>query len=228
MTLKAANLDHQGNLTPTQKRGVWITVVSILAIITLFMSLFLNKVLSPRILSKQELLVNGAIVFEKPRIINDFSLLNHDGAGYSIENLKGTWTLAYFGFTHCPDICPTALSDMNRLMNALDEPFSSQTQVIMVSVDPARDTPEVLNDYINYFNKDFVGVTGDFVETMKLAQNLNVAFNKVVTDDGYSVDHTGNLILINPMGHYHGFFKPPFELARLKLTLQSIQKSSRF
>ena len=212
----------------SQKRGIWITVASIIAIIVLFMSLFMNKMLSPRILSNTELLVNGAIVFEKPRIINDFKLSDHKNNEFTLAGLKNKWALVYFGFTHCPDICPTALSDLNRLLSKMDEEFASQTQVIMVSVDPARDTPEVLNGYVNYFNKDFVGVTGEFVETMKLAQNLNVAFNKVVTDDGYTVDHTGNLILINPMGHYHGFFKPPFELARLKLTLQSIQKSSRF
>ena len=212
-----------GDLHSKQQRGIWITVASILAVITLFMALFLNKLLSPRILSQQELQVNGAIVFDNPRIINEFSLINHDGAPFTLADLKGHWTLVYFGFTRCPDICPTTLMDLNRLLNNLDADIAQKTKVVMVSADPARDTPELLKPYVQHFNTQFTGVTGEFVETMKLAQNLNVAFNKVVMGDDYTIDHTGNLILVNPKGHYHGFFKPPFyELARLKITYSSI------
>ena len=209
--------------TTAQKKGIAITVISIVLMVTLFMGLFLHKILSPRVLSFDELRLNGAIVFEKPRIIKDFQLVDHKQKAFTVEDLKGKWSLIYFGFTHCPDICPTSLAQLNRLFGVLDQEVVDQSQVIMVSVDPARDTPEVLASYVTYFNKNFIGVSGHFVETMKLAQNLNVAFNKVVTGDDYSVDHTGNLILVNPKGHYHGFFKPPFEMARMKLTLQSIQ-----
>ena len=212
--------------TQEQQKGIWITVVSIIVVITLFMGLFLHKVLSPRILSTEELHANGAIVFEKPRIINNFKLIDHNAEPFGVGDIQGKWTLIYFGFTHCPDICPTTLSQLNRLFDVLDKEIVDQTQVVMVSVDPARDTAEILSKYVPYFNKDFIGITGDFVETMKLAQNLNVAFNKVVMGDDYTVDHTGNLILVNPKGHYHGFFKPPFELARLKLTLTSIETSA--
>lgn len=208
-----------------QKRGVWITIVTIFAIILLFGGMFLHKVLSPRILSAQELRANGAFVFEQPRLIEEFELVNHRGEPFTHEHLKGQWTIAFFGFTQCPDICPTTLATLSRVMNSLDESVREQTRVIMVSLDPARDTPEQLAEYVPFFHKDFVGVTGDFLEIMGLTRNVGVAFSKIVQGDDYTVDHTGNLVLINPEGLYHAFYKPPFELARLKLVHQSIVSS---
>lgn len=204
-----------------------ITIACILLFITVVLSLFLNKMFSPRVMSLDELRVNGAIVFDKPRIIKDFELVDHHGSPFSVDNLKGKWTLMYFGFTHCPDICPTTLADLNRVTQQLNAEILAKTQVLMVTADPGRDTVEVLSKYIPYFNPDFIGITGEFLPIRSLASNLNVAFNKVALDGkdmqkGYTVDHTGNLILINPKGHYHGFFKPPFELAKLKTTYQSI------
>lgn len=208
-----------------QKRGIWLTIASIGAMVVLFLAMFLYKITSPRIMSDEELRANRAITFEAPRIIKEFSLINHRGEAFELNDLKGKWSLIYFGFTHCPDICPTTLAKLSQLVQQLDSDIAAQTQVLMVSVDPARDTPEALAQYVPYFNPDFIGVTGEFVDIMSLTQNVNVAFNKVVLENDYTVDHTGNLILINPLGHYHGFFKPPFELARLKTTYSSIVAS---
>lgn len=206
-----------------QKKGIWLTIGTIVCVIVLFMSMFLHKILSPRLMSVDELRINRAITFENPRIIKEFSLLDHNGDAFELDDLKGKWSLVYFGFTYCPDICPTTLAKLSQVTQLLEDDILEQTQVVMVSVDPARDTPEKLAEYMNHFNKDFIGVTGDFLGIMGLTQNLNVAFNKVVLAEGdYTVDHTGNLVLINPKGHYHGFFKPPFELATLKTTYQSI------
>ncbi len=217
-------MSTDATLNPKQKRGVWITIISILCVITLFFSLFLLKITSPRLLSKEELMVNRAITFDAPRIIKDFDLLDHAGASFTLDNLKGKWSLIYFGFTHCPDICPTTLAKLAQLEKVLEPEVAEQTQMILVSLDPARDTVEVLSDYMAYFSPEFVGVTGDFMTIMSLTRNVNVAFSKVVLgkDEGYTIDHTGHLVLVNPNGHYHGIFKPPFELATLKLTLQSI------
>jgi len=205
-----------------QKQGIWITVISIVAVIAVFMAMFLHKVLSPRVMSQEELRINRAITFDVPRIIREFSLRNDQGEDFSLEDLKGKWSLIYFGFSHCPDVCPTALAKLAHLVKALDSDIAGQTQVLLVSLDPARDTPEKLAQYVRYFSPEFTGVTGEFTEIMGLTRNVNVAFNKVLLDDDYTIDHTGNLVLVNPHGHYHGFFKPPFELATLKTTFQSI------
>lgn len=157
----------------------------------------------------------------------DFNLVDQNNQPYTLEALKGKWTLIYFGFTHCPDICPTTLMQLSKVVNSLEPEIKANTQVLMVTADPARDTPEKLKIYIEHFNKDFNAITGEFLAVKRLAGDLNVAFNKVMLDNGdYTIDHSGNLILINPHGHYHGFFKPPFELAKLKLTYQSIVSSA--
>lgn len=213
------------NKTAQQKRGVWITIAVIFGIIALFFSLFLHKMLSPRILSPAELRANGAVVLSPPRVVEGFELVDHTGEPFTPEDLLGKWTVAYFGFTHCPDICPTTLAVLGRVVAALDSDIAEQTQVIMVSVDPARDTPEKLAEYVPFFHPLFLGVTGDFLDIMKFTRQVGVAFNKVPQGETYSVDHTGYLILINPEGHFHAFYKPPFELARLKLVHQSIVSS---
>ncbi len=205
-----------------RQRGIWITVASILCVITLFLSMFFIKITSPRVLSNDELRVNRAIVFDAPRIIEDIALVDHREQPFTIENLKGQWSLIYFGFTHCPDICPTTLALLARMMGQLESEVAAQTQVLLVSVDPARDTTAALSQYMGHFNPDFVGVTGDFMEILSFTRNVNVAFNKVMLKDDYTIDHTGHLVLVNPNGHYHGIFKPPFDLATLKLTYQSI------
>lgn len=208
-----------------QKKGIGKTVIALVCVMLIFVAGFFHKLTSPRILNKEELALNGAVVFDKGRIIPDFALIDHNGEPFTLENLKGKWSLIYFGFTHCPDICPTTFATLSKVYSQLEDDIKDQTQVILLSVDPARDTPEKLKAYVGHFNEDFIGVTGEFLPILKLSGNLNVAFNKVVTGDDYTVDHSGHLVLMNPYGHYHGIFKPPFKLSALKLTYQSIVSS---
>ncbi|TVZ41764.1 protein SCO1/2 [Alteromonadaceae bacterium 2753L.S.0a.02] len=211
--------------TEHQRKGIRKTVIFLVVLMAVFVVGFFHKMLQPRVMSPIEMRTNGGIVFENPRIIKDFKLTTHTGESFTRENLKGKWTIMFFGFTHCPDICPTTLSKLAQVYKQLDGDIAKQTQVVLVSVDPARDTPEKLAEYVTFFHKDFIGVSGDFLQTMQLTQNLNVAFQKVVQGDDYTVDHTGNLIVINPKGDYHAFIKPPFELARLTTVYQSMVQS---
>lgn len=209
--------------TSNQKKGIIKTIIVLVVVMLAFFALFLNKLFSPRIMSPVELQINGAIVFDNPRIIKPFELLSHNGSAFTNQDLEGHWTLMFFGFTHCPDICPTTLTKLAQVYKQLDNDVQKQTQVLMVSVDPARDSVEKLSEYVPYFHEDFIGVTGEFTEILKFSRNVNAVFNKVKTEgDEYTVDHSGNIVLINPDGHYQGFFKPPFELARLKTTFSSI------
>ena len=93
---------------------------------------------------------------------------------------------------------------------------------MLVSVDPARDTVEQLAGYVPYFNEDFIGVTGEFLDIHRFATALNTPFRKVPgQDENYQVDHSANVVLINPRGDYHGFFKAPLDLAKMKVTYRS-------
>lgn len=208
--------------TDEQKRGITKTVIFIVILMVVFVGLFFNKMLQPRVMNEIELRANGAIVFDNPRIIKDFELVDHNGKPFTLANLQSKWTIMFFGFTHCPDICPTTMAKLAQVYNKLDSDIAKQTQVVLVSVDPARDTPDNMQTYTTHFHNDFLGVSGNFLQTMQLTQNLNVAFRKVPLGDDYTVDHTGNLVIINPNGHYHAFIKPPFELARLTTVYQSI------
>ena len=99
---------------------------------------------------------------------------------------------------------------------------AEDTQVVMVSVDPARDTQPVLAQYVPYFHPDFVGVTGEFTEILQLAHRFSAPFRKVTEADGsYQVDHSANVALVNPRGDFHGFFRAPLDLAKFKVTYRS-------
>lgn len=205
-----------------QKRGITFTVVGIAVFVVVVMGLFLNKITTPRVLSPIELRVNGTFVFDQPRIFKDFALIDHHGQSFNLDNLKGKWSLVFFGFTACPDVCPATLSMMKQVKSQLDSDIEEQVQFVLVSVDPARDTVDKLSQYMPYFDPEFIGLTGEFLEIKRLANQMNMAFVKVPQGDTYTIDHTANIALVNPYGHYHGFIKPPLDNARIKLTLQSI------
>ena len=101
---------------------------------------------------------------------------------------------------------------------------AQDARVAMVSVDPARDTPERLAEYVPYFHPDFLGVTGEFADILSLAQRLNAPFRKVSDPEGaYQMEHSANVMLINPRGDYHGFFRAPLDIPKMRVTLRSTQ-----
>lgn len=215
---------------PAERKGaIQNTVVIIVVFMVVVVGLFVNKVLQPRILSPKEMVNAGAVIFSVPREISDFSLVDKNEQNFTKESLKGKWTLVFFGFTYCPDICPATLAILNEVTrNLADTQYTDSTDVLLVSLDPARDTPEVMKRYVDYFNPEFNGITGEFLVLRKLANQLNTAFRKVVTDSetgDYTIDHGGNIAIVNPDGHYAGFYKPPLDVARITLTYKSLRMS---
>jgi protein SCO1/2 len=183
----------------------------------------------PVIMSKEQLQINGAIVLDKPRIFSDFELEDHRGEVFNLDRMKGIWTIVFFGFTHCPDICPTTLAMLNETYSKLKASEKELLQVVMISLDPERDTVEKLAEYVPYFNPEFTGVTGNKHLIRRLTAELNVAYNQVpLSGDDYTVDHSTQLILVNPMGHYHGFFKAPHTEITMRSTWRSINGTSKF
>ncbi|MGB1983912.1 MAG: SCO family protein [Porticoccaceae bacterium] len=211
------------------KTGVRVTIVGLLGFILLVVYGFTWRMSQPVIMSKEELQINGAIVLDKPRIFSDFELEDHRGELFNNERFQGVWSIVFFGFTHCPDICPTTLAMLNDTYSKLKDSEKERLQVVMVSLDPERDTVEKLAEYVPYFNPEFTGVTGNKHLIRRLTAELNVAYNQVpLSDDDYTVDHSTQLILINPMGHYHGFFKAPHTEITMRSTWRSIAGSSQF
>jgi protein SCO1/2 len=211
------------------KNRIRMTIAVLIAFIILVIYGFSWRMNQPVIMSNEELQINGAIVLEKPRIFSDFELQDHRGEVFNLERMQGIWTIVFFGFTHCPDICPTTMAMLNDTYSKLKDSEKDRVQVVMISLDPERDTAEKLAEYVPYFNPAFTGVTGNKHLIRRLTAELNVAYNQVpLSGDDYTVDHSTQLILINPMGHYHAFFKAPHTEITMRSTWRSIDGISQF
>jgi protein SCO1 len=161
-------------------------------------------------------------LLSQPRPVPAFTLVRHDGVAVTEADLSGRWSILFFGFTHCPDVCPTTLLVLRETMAAMSGP---RPEVILVSLDPMRDTPEQLAPYVTYFDPDFVGFTGELVDVQALADGLGVAYAYVAGEDGdYTVDHTASLFLIDPDRRLTALFHPPYTAARMARDLQEIMR----
>lgn len=205
-----------------QSRRILLTVAVILAFIALVISGFVHRITLPRVLTDGEMKANGLYILQTPRNFGEFELVDHTGKVFTPAQFEGRWSLVFFGFTYCPDFCPTTMAFLNQFMAGLEGTEAEDTQVVMVSVDPARDTVEQLAGYVPYFNPDFIGLTGEFLDIHRFATALNTPFRKVAGQgEDYLIDHSANVVLINPRGDYHGFFKAPLDQAQMKLTYRS-------
>ena len=208
--------------TARQSRGIKVTVAALAVFITIIVAGFVHRISLPRVLTDTEMQINGLYLMETPRDFGEVKLVDQHGEVFTKERFQGKWTLVFFGFTYCPDICPTTMSFLNDLMGQLEGTEVEDTEVLMVSVDPARDTVAQLAEYMPYFNPEFTGVTGEFLDIHRFATALNTPFRKVPGQgENYQVDHSANVVLINPRGDYHGFFKTPLDMAKMKLTYRS-------
>ena len=213
--------------TLTQAKGIRRTVIAVVLFIVVITLGFVARIFQPTILAPAEMRANGTLIFESPRRVSDFSLMDHHGNEFSRDALQGSWTLIFFGFTFCPDICPTTMIELNDFQGFIEgTEVEDQFRVVMVTVDPARDTQEQLAVYVPFFNADFLGVTGDFLDIHRFATELNTPFRRVPGGgENYQMDHSANVVIINPRGDYHGFIKAPLDLPKMKLTLRSMVAS---
>ena len=197
--------------------------------IFIVLSLFINKLTTPRVLSTNELLINGLFLFENPKQISDFSFYSASGEVFNKTNLNDKWTLMYFGFTRCPDECPTTMYQISKLIKVLREkefPLNDK-QWVLVSIDPERDSPEDIDKYAKGFDEAFVGVVNERPMLLNLATQLSV--NNIMpssdkSDHSHLDNHMNNIILLDPNGDFAGIFRPPFDISRLSLTYQSVTK----
>ena len=137
-----------------------------------------------------------------PRPAYDFTLTSHLGRLFRLSELRGKATLIFFGFVNCPDICPTTLHELKRVYEALTPQEQGKVQVLMISVDPERDTPERLARYIPFFNPEFLGLTGTPGQIADVAKNYGVFYQKTeaTSPTEYEVAHTASVFLLDPKG----------------------------
>lgn len=138
------------------------------------------------------------IVIQSPRPADNFTLTASTGEPLQLSDLQGKVVVLFFGYTYCPDICPTTLADLALMAEELGARRMQNVQVVLVTVDPERDTPEQLAAYLRYFDERFLGVTGDVAEIQRIATQFGIFFEK--HEDTGLVDHSGSLTVIDRKG----------------------------
>jgi protein SCO1/2 len=171
--------------------------------------------------------VSVATVLPQPRPLADFRLVDQDGAPFTLEALRGQWTFLAIGYTHCPDICPTTLATFTAIASGIGDRSERQapTRFLFVSIDPGRDTPERLAQYVRYFDPGFLGATGDEAQLRAFAAQLGLAYAKVEGQDtalGYLMDHSASVLLVDPDGRLAAIFSAPHDSARMALDFLAI------
>ncbi len=155
-----------------------------------------------------------ALILPEPRVLAPFSLTDSHDKTFTERSLKGKWNIFFFGYTHCPDICPATLRLMQQSWELLNKQQDTKDiQFIFVSVDPVRDTPEQLNKYITYFNPDFIGLTGSEQQITKLGEQFGIFYIKATEGraaNDYLIEHTGSVMFVDPEGRYFANLSPPF------------------
>ncbi len=149
----------------------------------------------------------------QPRLLQGFSLVDQHQKPFTEANLRGRWTFLFFGYTYCPDICPTTLGTLKQTLDLLRKTpqDADDLQVAFVSVDPERDRTEVLQNYMAYFDKTFIGLTGQRRQIDNLVAQTGAGYIKEAeqTPGSYLISHSSSLFLINPTGQLVAVFPPP-------------------
>jgi len=163
----------------------------------------------------QQQLRNSLVFPDDFKSVPTFSLLNQHGDTVSDELLKGQWNLIFFGFTHCPDVCPLTLSTVRQAVDEIREDAGiPDPQVVFVSVDPKRDTPEKLSQYVAFFDPTYIGLTGELNNIYELTRPMNIVVQFTADEENpesYTVDHTASIFLVDPELRVRGSFKVPHE-----------------
>ena len=137
-------------------------------------------------------------------IISKVNLVDHNGKAFKSTSLKNKPSLLFFGFTNCPEICPTTLADLSQITKEVTSNDDS-INIIFVTLDPKRDNKEHLKDYIQYFDGNIIGVTGNKIEIKEFADNWGVFYETVkTTNNNYTLNHTATVFMIDELGNFKG------------------------
>jgi protein SCO1/2 len=157
----------------------------------------------------------------------DFALVDQQGKPRHLSDFKGRAVVMFFGYTHCPDVCPTTLLELKQVMQQLG-PEASRVQVLFVTLDPERDSPEVLGKYVPSFDPGFIGLSGKPDEVAAVAKDFKVFAEKVPgkTPGSYTIDHTAGIYVFDPQGRLRLFARPG-KPEDLRADLQTLLAASR-
>lgn len=154
------------------------------------------------------------LLWPNPKQLRPFATIDQDNQVFGLDRLQGKWSFLFFGYTHCPDICPLTMSSLNQAWKILEQKGKADpAQVVFVSVDPQRDTSQLLKEYVRYFNPEFIGLGGTMTQVDSLARQIGIAYMHREKDErgDYLVDHSGSIFLIDPEGRLLAVLQGPHE-----------------
>ena len=166
-------------------------------------------------------------ILDDPKPLSDFSLNRENGAIFDLKSLKERWSVLFFGYTHCPDVCPLTLYQLAEANKKLAGAINNLPRVILVSVDPDRDSNEVLKKYVNAFGENVIGITGNIEELKKLTDQLGIFFKANKHEgENYSVNHSAAVVVINKEAQFHAVFSAPHSIEQFVSDLPIIINGS--
>jgi len=216
------------SLSRNFKLGLAAFLLVDLALVVVFLTLWQVRSERQEITQLRNL---GVALYPEPMQLADFSLTDQRGEEFTASDFRGTWNLVFFGFTSCPDICPLTMAELKQFYAALAPDAQAQVRVIMVSVDPERDTSAAMADYVASYNGDFIGLTGYLAAITGLARQFFVAHSdpgqsthgEHGSDSGdYLIEHSGHIGIVNPEGQFAGVMQPPIRDRDLSLAYQTL------
>jgi protein SCO1/2 len=211
------------------QKKILLLLLTIAAFVLVFVALYFTISDSDyKYLSKN--LKVSHLIYNPDKKLSSFSLIDHNNNKFENENLKDEWTVLTFIYTHCPDVCPTELMNISTLKSKIKKSNSSfMPNFVVITFDPIRDTPEILKSYVTHFDEDFLGVSGDQNQIDQLVKDFGAYYERVMYSDsgelilipnyekippeamenGYSINHTAWVYLVNPGGQIHAGFPAP-------------------
>lgn len=168
--------------------------------------------------TEEELRAFGFVGYPTPRDIPPFHLQDATGGRFDASRLRGKWSLLFFGYANCPDICPLTMSTLALAEKHLAADQGPAFQGVLVSVDPERDTPAALRAYLAAFSESFVGVTGEVEAVRAFAESMHAAFAKAPVEDAaldYLMDHSSHLAVVDPQGQHRGYIRAPLDARKI-------------
>lgn len=173
----------------------------------------------------QPVTLTAGTFLPQPRVLEPFELVDQDSKPLTSDTLKGRWTFIAIGYTHCPDVCPMTLATFNAIDGALKEGDRHPADFLFISIDPERDQPERLAQYVRYFNPRFFGATGSDEALQGLTKQLGILYARVDDQDsamGYLMDHSASILLLDPDVRLAALFSPPHDSVKMAADFKTI------
>ena len=188
---------------------ILLVLFSITGIFTYFQSL-------PSLLEKKPSLITGKILV-RPMEIDNFELIDQNNEVFNKKSLEGGWTVLFFGYTNCPDVCPTTIYKLAEIKNGIKEDLpSANFNTVLVTLDPDRDSSERLDEYIGYFDETMLGVTGTYENIQSFTSSLSVFYQRINKEEGYDFNHTASIFVFDKDGSLFATMSPANTIGELE------------